>query len=314
MPNKPYKERVEAAKNSGRKKHKNEVPMPAKLKRKIPRYPDGTLMMYLTKHGTLQIREHEGKLGPLPPDFVVPEGYERTPDKAAYSQPKCGVKKDGKNWTGSDVCLQTAGWGTEHLGYGPCKYHGGCLPSVTKRYMKIKEKREMAVFGDKIEIDPHTAVLETVHRTAGHVAWLFEKIQALSETEGDMTLHQYTAMGIKASVWVEMYERERMMLLKASKAAVDMGISERQIQLAEEQGRMIAMVLQQFIDSQEIGLSPAQRQIAPKVIRKLLSEMPTVAKPGEIVGSLPDRSSLPPAVLEAAAKDEESSDDEWEEF
>lgn len=167
----------------------------------------------------------------------------------------------------------------------------------------------MGTYGSKREIDPHTAVLETVHRTAGHVEWLFEKIQALSDVEGDMTLHQYTSMGIKASVWVEMYERERMMLMRAAKAAVDMGVSERTVQLAEEQGRLMAAVMQSFIDSQELGLSPQQRAIAPKVIRELLTAMPQVAKPGEAVRALPLADA--PATLSPPA---EAEDENWEEF
>lgn len=283
--------------------------LPKALRRKIPKHPDGTPMLKLTVRGTLERTKYEGKLRAIPRSFKIPPEYIVTAENTKRQGPKCGVKKDGLSSSGEGTCNNPAGWGTQHVGSGPCKLHGGTLPNVTKRHLRKLQGAELAVFGTPKEVDPHTAVLQTVHATAGHVAWLYEKIQEMGEVEGDMTLHQYTSMGIRASVWVEMYERERMMLLRASKAAVDMGVSERQVQLAEEQGKLIAMVLQRFIDSQEIGLTPAQRQVAPRVIRELLTAMPQVAKAGEAVRPLPgatESSNLPPAI--------ETEDEEWEEF
>jgi hypothetical protein len=34
----------------------------------------------------------------------------------------------GKARTGGKLCTQPAGWGTDHLGQGRCKLHGGCTP------------------------------------------------------------------------------------------------------------------------------------------------------------------------------------------
>jgi len=34
-------------------------------------------------------------------------------------QPKCGAVRKGK------TCTQVAGWGTDHVGWGSCKLHGG---------------------------------------------------------------------------------------------------------------------------------------------------------------------------------------------
>jgi hypothetical protein len=273
---------------------------------RVPTHPDGTPMLYVTKNNLLQRTKYKGKLWGLPRKYSIPQEYQSSPATATKTGPFCGVKKDGHSISGKGPCMHTAGWGTQHKGLGPCKLHGGNLPGVTAHYISIQEKKNMALYGDPVEIDPHAAVLNVLHRTAGHVQWLFNKIQALEEQEGDMTLQQYTAMGIKASVWVEMYERERLLLMKAAKNAVDMGVSERQVQLAEEQGKMIAMILQQFIDSQIMSLTPEQRAQAPKVIRQLLSDMPTRVPPDTMVVSPPP---APPASL--APPNEE---DEWEEF
>lgn len=285
----------------------DQTKLPRSLRRKIPKHPDGTPMLKLTVRGTLERTRYQGKLWALPRSFKIPPEYVVTAANAKRKGPKCGAPKDNKSSSGEGFCTQPAGWGTEHKGSGPCKLHGGNLPAVTKKHLRKIQGAEMATFGEPIEIDPHTAVLKTLQASAGHAAWLLEKIQALSEVEGDMTLQQYTAMGIKASVWVEMYERERIMVLKTAKAAVEMGVSERQVQLAEEQGRMIAMLLQKFLDSQVIALTPAQRQAAPGVIRQLLTEMPQVTGPGETNAPL---QPLPPAGTLSPPTEEE----EWENF
>ncbi len=36
---------------------------------------------------------------------------------------KCGAVRNGK------PCGREAGWGTDHLGYGHCKHHGGLSPN-----------------------------------------------------------------------------------------------------------------------------------------------------------------------------------------
>lgn len=280
----------------------------------VPKYPDGSPMLIWSKNGKLRTNYTKNQQVGLPADYSIPHEYRVTPETRTQTGPICGKPNKTYSTKSGPICCRPAGWGTSHVGSGPCRYHGGALPSTTYYHTTLLEKAAMGTYGSKRVIDPHTAVLETVHRTAGHVEWLFEKIQALSDVEGDMTLHQYTSMGIKASVWVEMYERERMMLMRAAKAAVDMGVSERQVQLAEEQGRLIAGVLQKFIDSQELSLSPTQRAIAPRVIRELLTTMPQLPAPGTVVREqkssnlAPETGQLP---LDPIADD---SDNDWEEF
>lgn len=42
--------------------------------------------------------------------------------------PLCGAKKR----TGEGTCTRPAGWGTDHVGTGRCKLHGGCTPRHSK--------------------------------------------------------------------------------------------------------------------------------------------------------------------------------------
>lgn len=48
--------------------------------------------------------------------------------------PRCGAKKK----QGPGNCAQKAGWGTDHVGQGKCKLHGGATPRKHGRYSKIQ--------------------------------------------------------------------------------------------------------------------------------------------------------------------------------
>jgi hypothetical protein len=52
------------------------------------------------------------------------------------SKPQDG--RCGKRTRSGGHCTQVAGWGTDHVGQGPCKLHGGATPIRSGRYSKIK--------------------------------------------------------------------------------------------------------------------------------------------------------------------------------
>lgn len=188
---------------------------------------------------------------------------------------KCGAKKR----SGSGLCGRPAGWGTGHLGFGRCKLHGGASPNGETNGKRLAAESAVAMYGLPRAIDPHAALLEELHRTAGHVAWLAQKI-ADFETDGE--LKQYAAAGTfesdsdgvdralvweKPAVWVEMYHRERVHFAKVAKTCVSLGIEERRVHLAEQQGQLIAQVLRGVLT--ELGV--IDRPEVPAVVRRHLT-------------------------------------------
>ena len=73
--------------------------------------------------------------------------------------PRCGAKKH----QGDGTCTQVAGWGTDHVGEGPCKLHGGSTRSVAKgsrlRLVERKARAVMETYGLPIETSPADALL-----------------------------------------------------------------------------------------------------------------------------------------------------------
>lgn len=115
-----------------------------------------------------------------------------------------------------------------------------------------KEVAEREVpFGAPIEIDPGVALLQEIHRTAGHVAWLERRVRTMQESEvvwgltmeeeeekegggptGDYTLKK-KQMASTVNTWWQLYQKEREHLARISLAAIKAGIEERRVRLAE---------------------------------------------------------------------------------
>lgn len=177
-----------------------------------------------------------------------------------------------------DQCENKAGLDTNHEGEGLCSRHEKAYAKgragTRKKYREfIEMSKSRGAYGSPIDIDPQTALLLEVQRTAGHVEWLGMLIREIDDKNpnSDQALAQWTPMGLTASVWVDLYQRERAHLIRACKEAISAGVSERQIKLAEDMARMIAGIFKSFMLDPRIDLSPAQRLAAPEVLRELMS-------------------------------------------
>lgn len=269
----------------------------------------------VTKPGTSR---NAGKVG-YPRGYVVPNyPTPETSVRVARGNPICGRPRTGKCHNGPGTCLQHAGYGTDHYGYGPCKWHGGNTPSVAMNCIKEMIVSQMRrYYGSRREIGPHEALLEEVQYTAGHVRWLRDTIRWLGgEPDGPepennprnrnfdqqrlAILHQQTNMGAKPSVWLEMYHRERRHLIMAAKAAIDAGVAERQVKLAEDQGKLLAMVVMKILNDPGLQLTPQQLALAPGIARHHLLEQ--AERPSDDDPTAPPESMLTDTAVFAAAK------------
>ena len=95
-------------------------------------------------------------------------------------------------------------------------------------------------FSEPVVVDPHTTLLLEVYRTAGVIETLARQI----DDEDELTSHQ-------GQVLVAVFQHEREHLVRCSKAAIDAD-AEREIALAEGQGRLIAHVIQATLTDLEL--------------------------------------------------------------
>lgn len=207
-----------------------------------------------------------------------------------------------------------------------CSNHGGktgtalAAAKVRLDAQKEMEKMERAVrtFGLPVKTDPQQALLDEIYRTAGHVKWLGDQIAELSPEElawnktaeehqtgvgmmGDPVDMTSTTMSAKPTVLVELYQKERAHLVHVCKVAIQCGIAERQVRIAEEQGQMIAGLLRSVFEAEELQLTAVQltaaRNVASRALRQLQLRSASTAEsrrpPLTVVGRLPEKSPPP---------------------
>lgn len=190
---------------------------------------------------------------------------------AAPDPKHCGGKKKQSEGT----CTRPAGWGTQHQGVGRCKLHGGNTPSHVAAAEQVMAEQAAARFGlDMTEISGGQALLREVRRSASMVDWLALQVAGLAPDDmiwglaGRRVTPPAAAGGTPQVVveqrsrihpWVQMLERERLVLAKVAAEAHRCGIEERLMRQVELDGALIAKVIAAVLNDPELEMRPEQR-------------------------------------------------------
>lgn len=168
-------------------------------------------------------------------------------DTATAAHGACGAK----NRHGG-ACQLRAGFGTNHVGVGRCKHHGGASPNGQKHAQIAAAELALQKAGVAVPTDPARGLLDMVASSAGMVRYLAAKTAELDE------ITAMTAFGpavrpepMLLEKWVKLHARN-------CKLALDANISERYVRLAEDQGRLVVELIQRVLGKAE--LEPGQRQ------------------------------------------------------
>jgi len=122
-----------------------------------------------------------------------------------------------------------------------------------------------------IEPDPIDPVDAMLHQLGLAAAW---ERYLRGEVAGLATLDDQGIGGSrKVAVTVELWNDERDRLTKLAKLALDAGIAERQVQLAERQGALIADLIRRVLDDPDLDLTASQRSAAGQVAARHLREL-----------------------------------------
>jgi hypothetical protein len=155
-----------------------------------------------------------------------------------------------------------AGWGTDHVGFGQCKLHGG----ATRGNRVASAREELAAvttgrfMGTPIEVDPATAMLMCVQVAAGHVDYATRQVAAVPESEGIVEFDYGGQLHPWARIQAEAMDR----LVRYSKMAVECGAEVSAVRFAERQGAALAQVIEGVLDA--IELTDEQRARVPEVL------------------------------------------------
>lgn len=168
----------------------------------------------------------------------------------------CGAKKRG-----GGVCAQPAGYGTEHLGFGKCKHHGGGSPT----HLANAAKKQAVLMGAPVEINPLDALIWCIKLTAGEVEFCTQQLEILGKEEW----LEHTLVGKQIHVWAKERQKAVDRLAKFSKDALALGIAERAVRLAEQYGSSLAKYTKGLLD--DLDLTAEQQKKAPLIVRKHLA-------------------------------------------
>lgn len=185
-------------------------------------------------------------------------GRPKTPNPGAI----CGIPK--KQGEVGQPCELRAGFGTKHVGFGPCRKHGGTQKLVTAKYeaelARWEARKFLNTYGanSPITVDPLTAVRQELHRAAGIVAWLEEQVAGLDENEVTHLIvtnadkaeedgRKLEVIDERANELIKLLQQERKMLVEICKVCLSYGIAQQELDLAKQQAIEFNQILRDIL-------------------------------------------------------------------
>lgn len=166
----------------------------------------------------------------------------------------CNVVRKGKR------CIKTAGWGTDHPGYGPCKHHMGSVPTVALNAHKQAAVAHARSLAGEMDISPVEALLWGVRLGAGAVAYWRDLLD-----REDLPIE--VALAVENT-----YGEERDRMVKTAAICIQAGLAEKRVKIAERQGTMVTAMLEAAM--QENGISAAKQAAVKKSMVSMMLAIP----------------------------------------
>lgn len=187
-----------------------------------------------------------------------------------HESERCGGKLRGER---PGTCRRPAGAGTNHVGIGRCKLHGGATRNHNINAQKILVQRTANAYGIPRHIDPADGLIEEYWRTAGIVAGLEAKVRSIPEDELIWGVTETTTSedGVtrksKAvpNIWLKLFNEERDRFAKLGVEIVRLGLEARRDEYVRAQVDTFAAI----VFHPQLALTEAQRATAAQLLRDL---------------------------------------------
>lgn len=194
------------------------------------------------------------------------------------------------------VCHRPAGSGTEHVGEGVCKLHGGNSASYMSKIRMDRKRKALEearlAYGVPLDVDPATALLEEVQRTAGAIVFLEAKIRSLAPEEmvwgvvrevtewaqtpdsnGVRSTDSTVERKAQVNQWVKLYQDERRHLTDVSARAIQAGAQASLVDMLQKISQVYIRLVERVVD--RLGLTSDQRAQLPEIMTAELSALIT---------------------------------------
>lgn len=183
-------------------------------------------------------------------------------------KPICGaVKRDG------EICRGAAGSGTDHLGFGTCKFHAGAMPgnkALAARQEALAYVNEKKLLGQIAEdADPDEVMMEEVARSQRAVEYFDGLVNEMTADE------ECDPAGPRFQKVVWHWNEQRRLLANVSRLVVQAGIAKRTVEIQELQASAILAAILGVIASPELNLDPERQDMSRRMIALKLRELTT---------------------------------------
>ena len=116
------------------------------------------------------------------------------------------------------------------------------------------------------------------------VAYYQAQVETIAETDttrlvygvtksSDEPLGTTTTKEASTNIWIQLWNQERDRLARVSLEAVKVGIEQRRVKLAEDQGALVAAVVRRVLD--RLNLTPEQAALIPTIVPEELRALST---------------------------------------
>lgn len=155
-------------------------------------------------------------------------------DRGHDSRRYCGAKKK----QGPGTCTRPAGWGTQHVGTGCCKLHGGSTSAQTVRAARVRAEAEtravLADLGVAPVDDPLRALLDLAGQT---LAWQQATADLVNRLDNVRYAGSNGAEQLRAEVGL--YERAMDRASHVLSAIARLNIEDRVARISERQADIV---------------------------------------------------------------------------
>lgn len=182
--------------------------------------------------------------------------------------------------TSKQTGQQCGNWATP--GLEVCRIHGGATKRAKAKASRVLETtaaiQATQQLGLKLDTTPQQALLDEVQRAAGMVAYYGQRVAEIADQDHTRLVNGITKVeqreGFQAgttktveaatNVWLRLWNEERDRLTRVAAAAIKAGIEERRVQLAEQQGALIADAIRRILN--RLNLTPEQLTLVGTVV------------------------------------------------
>lgn len=170
-----------------------------------------------------------------------------------------------------------------------CPTHGSgnavSKQAAARAVVRDRALAEARRLGGSLDVDPHEVLLDAVREAAANVEVLRVEVAGLGVAvapDGAIAVPEQriewdkggTHVPARVHILVALYSEERDRLVKYAKLAIEAGVAERQVRVAEQQAQRLGQAFSRALDVAAEHLTPASREAVRLALAAELRRLP----------------------------------------